>query len=205
MKKNCFTRKIVLGVLAIIAAIVVNVSPCLAADEKPEFREYVSQGNYFKCSIPSGWSEYSPGFGLSAEEKKVYGITLFGPPGQGRVAPTISIRYYAPGNLLHKTMERFIGVHSASIFGLAAEGTSYSEVRQILIADREAKAFERKSIRYIGEKRSMNPEKIFLFEDFIVVPAGQGFYVLELSVPYESRNSYTGIFANVVKSFRPEQ
>jgi hypothetical protein len=196
--------KIVSAVLAFMAAISVHPALCFALDTKPEFREYVSQGSYFKCSVPAGWSVYDPGFGLSAEEKKVYGLTLFGPPNGSRVSSTISIYYYAPGNLLHKTMDLFVRRHAAPVPGLAAEGASYGEVRRIMIAGREAKTFERKNIRFIGE-RSMNPDKVALFEDFIVVPAlkDAGFYVLELSVPDEAKNRYTGIFEHVVKSFLP--
>lgn len=171
-----------------------------------KFVEYVSSGNYFKCSIPADWSVYEPGFGLSAEEKKVYGVTLCGPPNSGPVAPLISLHYYTPGNLLHKTMDIFIRRHSGPVLGFVTKGKSYGEVRQIEIAGRVAKIFERIDIRFIGE-RTINPPKVSIFEKFIVIPAvkDEGFYVLKLSVPNETKDKYTEIFGKTVKSFLPEK
>ena len=204
MNKNSFIGKILSGILIIIAVITFKPSVSIGLDKIPKFVEYVSSGNYFKCSIPADWSVYDPGFGLSEEEKKVYGITLFGPQNGSPVSPLISMHYYAPGNLLHKTMDRFIRIHSEPVFGVASEGQSYGKVRQIKIAGREAKTFERIDIRFIGE-RAINMPKMLLFEKFIVIPARKdaGFYVLELSVPDAAKDKYTVIFAEVVKSFLP--
>ena len=206
MNETCFARKIVSGVLAFIAVIALYPVLCTGLDEKPEWKEYVSQGNYFTCSIPADWSEYDPGFGLSQDEKKVYGLTLFGPRGESKVPPTISVHYYAPGNLLHKTMAKFIRTHSEPIFDTVSEGDSYGEIDSIQLAGRKATTFTRMNVRYVG-KRSIKPEKIVLFEHFIVVPDSrdEGFYVVELSVPSAIKTKYTTIFENVVKSFLPER
>lgn len=206
MNKNSFTGKIVSGVLIIIAVITFKPSVSTGIDKMPEFVEYVSSGNYFKCNIPADWSVYDPVFGLSAEEKKVYGVTLFGPQDGSKVPPVISIHYYAPGNLLHKTMDIFVRIHSGPVLGFVLEGKSYGEVRQIEIAGREAKTFERIDIRFIGE-RAINPPRVSIFEKFVVIPARKdgGFYVLELSVPVETKDKYTGIFEESVKSFLPEK
>jgi len=206
MNKNSFIGKILSGILIIIAVITFKPSVSIGLDKIPKFVEYVSSGNYFKCSIPADWSVYDPVFGLSAQEKKVYGVTLFGPQNGSPVSPVISIHYYAPGNPLHKTMNRFIRIHSGPILGLVSEGKSYGEVRQIEIAGREAKTFERIDIRFIGE-RAINMPRVSIFEKFIVIPArkDEGFYVLELSVPDETKNKYTRIFEEAVKSFLPEK
>lgn len=206
MNKNSFIEKILSGVLIIIAVITFKPSVSIGLDKMPKFVEYVSSGNYFKCSIPADWSVYDPVFGLSEEEKKVYGITLFGPQNGSRVSPVISIHYYAPGNLLHKTMDIFVRIHSGPVLGFVLEGKSYGEVRQIEIAGREAKTFERIDIRFIGE-RAINPPRVSIFEKFVVIPDRKdgGFYVLELSVPVETKDKYTGIFEESVKSFLPEK
>ena len=206
MNKNSLVGKILSGVLIIIAVIAFKPSVSTGLDEMPKFVEYVSSGNYFKCSIPADWSVYDPVFGLSAEEKKVYGVTLFGPQNGSPVSPVISIHYYAPGNLLHKTMDRFVRLHSGPVLGFVLEGKSYGEVRQIEIAGREAKTFERIDIKFIGHE-VMNPPRVSIFEKFIVIPArkDEGFYVLELSVPDETKDKYKGIFEESVKSFLPER
>lgn len=206
MNKSSFIGKIVSGVLIIIAMIAFKPSVAIGLDEMPKFVEYVSSGNYFKCNIPADWSVYDPGFGLSEEEKKVYGVTLFGPQNGSQVSTLISIHYYAPGNSLHKTMDKFVRIHSGSILGLEIEGQSYGKIRQIKIAGREAKTFERIDIRFIGE-RAINMPKVSIYENFIVIPArkDEGFYVLELSVPKEIKDKYKGIFEETVKSFLPER
>jgi len=152
MNKNSFIGKLLSGVLIIIAVTAFKPPVSIGLDKVPKFVEYVSSGNYFKCSIPADWSVYDPVFGLSAEEKKVYGVTLSGPQNGSPVSPVISIHYYAPGNLLHKTMDRFVRIHSGPVFGFVSEGKSYGEVRQIEIAGRESKTFERIDIRFIGRK-----------------------------------------------------
>ncbi len=86
-----------LSAILVIIAMAVYPSPAAPSmNKQAEFREYTSQGNYFRCSVPRGWSEYHQSFGLSQEEKKVYGVTLFGPSDGGPVPPTISLHYYAP-------------------------------------------------------------------------------------------------------------
>jgi hypothetical protein len=191
---------------AVLVCIAMAAHPVLshALDEQPQFREYVSRGDHFTCSIPGAWSEYQPGFGLSQEEKKVYGVTLFGPSEGGPFPPTISVHYYAPGNLLHRTMAKFIKTHAEPVLGTPSEGESYGEPRSTVIAGRQAKIFERMNIRYTGG-RTLNPGKVTLFESFAVIPdeSNEGFYVLELSVPAGSRSKYTGTFEMVIKSFRP--
>jgi hypothetical protein len=206
MNNNSFIGKIVSGVLMLIAVMAFKPSVSAGADTVPKYAEYVSSGNYFKCSIPADWSVYDTGFGLSAEEKKVYGVTLFGPNNGSPVSPVISIHYYAPGNLLHKTMDKFVRIHSEPVFGLPSEGQSYGKVREITIAGREAKAFERIDMRFVGE-RVINMPRVSIFEKFIVIPArkDEGFYVLKLSVPVEMKDKHTGIFEESVKSFLPER
>ena len=171
MNKNAMAHKTLLVLLIFIA--IIGVHPVLsgALDEQRGSREYVSQGDHFTCTVPAGWSEYHPTFGLSQEEKKVYGVTLFGPPDGSPVSPTISIHYYGPGNLLHKTMDKFIRTHSQTFSGGTLDDQSYGEIRPTPIAGRQAKAFERTNVRYIGE-RSLNPDIVSVFERFAVIPDG---------------------------------
>lgn len=207
MKHQSFAAKIIAVISIMIAVTASKSSVSMGSDEGPKFLEYVSSGNYFKCSIPAGWSAYHQVFGLSEEEKKVYGVALFGPQeNTSPVGPAISIHYYAPGNLLHKTMDIFIRRHSGPVLGVAEERESYGEVREIELAGRKAKTFERRKIRLIGH-RAINMPEVLLFERFIIIPASkdEGFYVLKLSVPAEIKEKYTGIFGETAKSFSPER
>ena len=196
--------KLFSGVLVMIAVTAFKPCTSIGLDEIQTFVEYVSYGNYFKCRIPANWSVFTPGFGLSEEEKKVYGVTLFGPQNGSPVSPLISMHYYAPGNLLHKTMDRFVRIHAGPVFGVASEEESFGKIQQIKIAGREAKTFERIDIRFIG-KHVINQPKVQVFERFIIIPArdDEGFYVLKLSVPKEIKDKYKEIFEESVKSFLP--
>jgi hypothetical protein len=191
MNKNGFIGKALSGVLIVIAVMTLHPSVCAGSDRTPKFIEYVSSGSYFKCSIPANWSVYDLVFGLSAEEKKVFGVTLLGPQNGRPVVPEISVHYYAPGNLLHKTMDRFIRLHSEPVFDSQLEGESHGKVRQVEIVGRKAKAFERISVRFVG-KRALNMPKVSIFEKYVVVPAGngEGFYVLKFSVFDKEKDQY---------------
>lgn len=206
MSKNTIGWKIFTGVLMIMALIIFMPAFSPAADRMPQFTLHKSAGDYFQCKIPADWSIYEPGFGLSAEEKKVYGVTILGPQNGSPVRPLISVHYYAPGNLLHKTMEVFIRRHSGPVLGFVSEGKSYGEVREIELDGRKAKTFDRIDVRFIGE-RSLHPLKVSMFEKFIVVLDGkdEGFYALKLSVPAAEKDNYTGIFEETVKSFLPKK
>lgn len=193
------------GILVMIVVMTFHSAVSSALDKAQKFKEYASFGNYFQCSIPEDWSVYPPGFGLSEEEKKVYGVILVGPQSKSPIAPLMSIHYYAPGNLLHNTMDLFIRRHSRSNLGIAIEGKSYGQIQEMEVAGRQAKTFERIDIRFIGE-RVINPTKVPIYEKFVTIPAGSGdgFYVLKLSVPAEMKDAYKGLFEVTVKSFLPK-
>lgn len=205
MNNNSFVGKIVSVALLISAVIVLDPSVSTGLDEKPKFVEYVSSGKYFKCNIPAGWSVYKPGFGLSAEEKKIYGVTLVGPQNGSPFPPEISIHYYAPGNLMDN-MDKYVRIHSITDVGSAEKGQPYGEVRQMTIAGREAMVFEVIDIRSI-KKRTINSPKHSIYEKYIVLPAmmEDGYYALKLSVFNERKDKYTGIFEESVRSFLPDR
>lgn len=206
MKEKSLNDLISFVILATVTIIAFMPSVAPGVDRMPKFALHKSAGDYFQCKIPADWSIYEPGFGLSAEEKKVYGVTLFGPPNGRPVAPVISVHYYEPGNLLHKTMERFIRTHAEPVLGFVAEGRSYGKVRETELAGRKAQTFERIDIRFIGE-RALHPLKVSIFEKFIVIPdkKNEGFYVLKLSVPAAAKDKYAGIFEVIAESFLPQR
>ncbi len=203
MKKSVYIGKLLSGLL-LLTSITGNAAVSMESD-RAQYKDYVSSGNYFQCRIPAGWGVYHPGFGLSEKEKKVYGITLTGPRNDGPLSPVISIHYYAPGNLLHKTMDVYIRRHSGPNLNFETEGKSYGNVSEVEIAGRKAKIFERIDIRFVGE-RVLNPTKVPVYEKFVTVPAksGEGFYALRLSVPARIKDASLELFEGTVKSFLPE-
>ncbi len=202
MKKSVFIGKLLSGLFLFIA-ITCNAAAS-AEPDRARYKDYVSSGNHFQCRIPADWSVDYPGFGLSEEEKKVYGVTLTGPQNDGPLSPIISVYYYAPGNLLHNTMDVYIRRHTASNLNFETEGKAYGKVSEVEIAGRKAKIFERTDIRLVGG-RVLNPTKVPVYEKFVTVSAksGEGFYVLRLSVPVRIKDEYPALFEETVKSFLP--
>ncbi|HOG07473.1 MAG: hypothetical protein M0P04_04765 [Syntrophales bacterium] len=198
--------RLLLFISIIIFTLLIFSAPVRSEAPAPSFKEYQSTGDYFSCHIPVDWNRYEPVFGLSEEEKKIYGLTLFGPTALPAAPPTFSVHYYAPGNRLHESMKKFVLVHAKPVLGFVAEGKSYGEVREIEFAGRKAQTFDRLDIRYIGE-RSLHPQKVSVFERFIVAPDEhhQGFYALKLSVPLDSKEEYLPIFDRLTKSFTPRK
>jgi hypothetical protein len=172
-------------------------------DEKPvAFEEYLSEGSYFKVILPSGWSKTEEGFGLSAEEKKVYGIDVLGPSSKDGIVSKISVHYYAPGNLLHKTMGTFITIHARPVLGVNLDGREYGQVKDDRVAGRPAKVFERRVYEYIPPD-AFKPKKIAVYERFVVMPSNKGFYVLRYSAPEDIAEKYQSVFEKGISSFEP--
>lgn len=207
MKNQKFNRNRILAAYIIIALTIFESSVCIALDKLPGFKNYISPGNYFKCLIPADWSMLDQTFGMSQEERKVYGVDIFdGSSGQLNRPAMISVYHFAPGNILHKTMDKYIKLHAEPVLGSVEEGESYGEVQQIEFMERKVNIFERTVIHFLIP-RSINSPKILVFEKFVVVPTkkDEGFYVLKLSAPSERKEKYTEIFEATVKSFFPEK
>jgi hypothetical protein len=204
-------------------AFVKNIFACLflpallltaaIASEKPgenpdAFEAYISDGSYFKCLLPKGWSRNeTPDY--SHDANRVYGIEVY--QGSSEQKAGISVKYYAKDNSLHKSAERFINAHSRPVFGgQEGEGEKYGLVKEILIKGVKAKTFER--VRYEFEDHVLdsasgrqyepiNPRKFPMTERFIVIPAKEGYYVLRYKASTDAVKSLEGIFQRVSDSF----
>jgi len=176
-------------------------------------------GEYFSCRIPARWWQEDYAFGLSAEEEKVFGVTLRAP--ESRMVPVkISVRYYAEGNLLYKSLDHFVTLHAQSIFG-PFESDHYGPLTKATISGREAVTFERRKNEFVAtpnledptedddsivyERRERMATPISVTERFIAVPAKSGFYVLRYSAPTEDFPEFVKIFEQVTASFEPLQ
>jgi hypothetical protein len=174
----------------------------ISEENSDAFEEYVSEGGYFKVSLPSTWGKTDESFGLSAEEKKVYGVDILGPSSNDGIASVIAVHYYAPGNLLYETMEGFINIHAQPALGVNLDGRKYGPVRGAVVAGRPAKVFERKVYEYIPPE-ALDPKKIAVYERYVVIPAQKGFYVLRYSAPEDIAEKYKPVFEKVISSFEP--
>ena len=181
------------------------VSLCLAAC--PVFAgggavgQAYTEENYFSVVFPSDWVKKDSGFGLSKDEKKVYGVEMFGPVSDG-LAVIIGVQYYAPENLVHKTPERFVKLHSQPALGVNLDGRVYGKVKSGKAGGCSTKVFERKVFEYLPPD-ALHPKKIPVYESFTVVPVKNGFYVLRYYAPMAIAKANLKAYEAVLASFKP--
>lgn len=173
-----------------------------AVPDKRTAQVLVSEGKFFEFAIPDGWGTIETTMGRSSEDKGIYGVDMIGPEEEGGIAPSISVKYFAKGNALFRSAELYLRIHSEPIPGLGIDGDEYGAVTDFQIAGRIAKSFDRKKHTFIGPKRiKMTP--IPVYERYIVLPAGENFYVLHYYSVYSSAKTNLPAFDSVVASFEP--
>ena len=162
---------------------------------------YTSPGGYFAITVPPGWTP-APAGGAPAAAKKIYGVDLLGAAPGKAPAPSITVKYYAKGNTLFKSVDEYVSLNSRPL-GEPEAGEQYSDVTDARVAGKKAYKFERKYTDY-NKPRTVPPETTVMFERHLVVPAGDGFYLLMYSAPFSSAKTLLPRFEAVVKSFRPK-
>ena len=177
---------------------------CLAAGpasgEAPAGQAY-TEGGYFSVVFPQGWVKKEKALGLSDDEKKVYGTEFFGPVADG-LAVRIGVHYYAPDNLVQKTPEKFIKLHSQSALGINLDGKVYGKVKPGKAGNYYAKVFDRKVFEY-EPQNALHPKKIHIYESFAVVPVKNGFFVLRYYAPLDLAKASLKSYESVLASFKP--
>jgi hypothetical protein len=214
-----------LFLLALLLSINVILEPTLAVAEPadPKGSKPVTVDSYFSCVIPADWSQGNSyaGYGLSPEEKKVYGVE-FSKYSWGPLPMRISVHYYAEGNLLHSTPELYLARKAHPV--VEQVGTyRYGEVFDTVVAGRPAKTFMRPYHQFVSAKplipgssqddpkddarvyegREMMARKVQFVERYVVVPADSGFYALVYSAPDDHFKEFVGVFDHLVDTFKP--
>jgi hypothetical protein len=184
--------------LIMAAALSFAAGPALAGASSGQV---YTEGKYFTVSIPAGWVKKDEGLGLSDAEKKVYGAEFFGPQA-GKFAVRIGVQYYAPGNLVHPTQEKFIKLHSGPALGVNLNGKVYGKVAKGKAGNYYAKVFERKTYEY-DPPTALEPKKIHIYEKFYVVPVKRGFFVLRYYAPMDLAKANLKQYEDLVASFKP--
>ncbi len=185
--------------------------------------ERVTVRNFFSCEVPAGWYKDTTHFGLTQDEKKVYGFSLTGPY-TGDIPLRISVHYYADGNLYHKSMKRYISTFSQPVLEVALEGSSYDHITKFTVSGREAGMFERTKNEYVPvsniirpsdeqakndprvyERREMKARPVPVRERFIVISAESGFYALRYTAQADRYQEFLPVFEKVTTSFNAMQ
>lgn len=189
-------KKIFLVTVLIFAAMVWFQEAC------PQAKTTYTEKGYFTVKMPAGWEKVEQIFGLSQEEKKVYGADFLGTGGSDGLPPRISVHFYAEGNIVHRTAEKYIKLHAESVFGVSLDGETYGPVKEGTVGGHRAKFFDRNTFEFIPPE-SIKQKKIPIYEKFAVVPAKNGFYVLSLYSPGGKSEANIKDYESVLKSFKP--
>jgi hypothetical protein len=163
--------------------------------------KYVSEGKYFECAIPGGWTRQETA-GQSASEKKAYGFEASGPRSPDGIALSVSVYYYGLGNTLYRSAEEFLRLKSKPVAGLQVEGEKYSAVKNVTVAGRAARQFDRTSVEFVPPNLA-HSKKIAVFERYAVITARQGFFVLSYYAPMDAAKANIKHYEALLASFKP--
>ena len=201
---NIITRVTIpyLSMKNIAASTLVLLFICLFARAAVHDSSYTyTEDGYFTVAIPIGWNKIESSFGLSQAEKKVFGAEFWGPQDNSGITSIISIHYYAPDNLLHKTAEKFIATHSMPVLKTAPDEKTYGAIRIEQIHQCSTSVFDRQTFTFIPP-HSMKQKKIPIYEKFYVLPVQNGFYVLKFYSSMSTTEKGLADFDNVLYSFK---
>lgn len=164
--------------------------------------QQISDIKQFKVSVPAEWSRYSQAFGLSPEEKGVFEVMVFGPESEDGIRSEISIAYYAPGNLIHKSAEIYIKRHEQPIDSLSP-AEQYSKIKKEKIGEHSAWIFDSQRNELLPPN-TFNPKYIQVYEHYVVISAKEGFFVLHYHTGLDHKEEIKKIFETVLDSFYPK-
>lgn len=197
--------RIVLILLTGMPALPLQAEPSPPSSAAPSRHTPLSAANFFRYQVPAGWSAIPEHpFGLSAEEKKVFAVTLHGPL-RGEIPLRISAAYYAQGNLLYKSVAQYVRIFSPVSPAAGAEADAQGQARSITVSGREARMFERERKEFMPMHRPISPNDspsrddprvyerrgemmaraVPVRERFVVIPGKAGFHALRYSAAAE--------------------
>ncbi len=163
------------------------------------FSEYSSEGGLFKAQVPSDWQSGSGAPGSGAAESSA---DFAGPTDLQGGRSWIAVTYYGPDHP-RMTMAKFMELNSKMDPVLHLPGEVYGPVKDITVAGRAAKTFDRKTFDYVPPY-AVHSIKIPVFERFTVVPGLKGgFYTIALHAPEDLADQLLPKYEKVVAGFSP--
>lgn len=176
-----------------------------------------STADFFRYQIPPGWTVMSDHpFGLSADEKKVFAVSLQG-PWRGEMPARISATYYAAGNLLHKSLEHYLRIFAPTSPGAGPE----TGIRPVTVSGKAAMRFERERKEFMPMHPRIGPDDspprddprvyerrgelmaraVPVRERFVVIPGKAGFHALRYSAEAKDYQEFLPDFEKLAATF----
>jgi hypothetical protein len=149
----------------------------------------------FSCVPPAGWEVTRD----RAKEGKtrIQKLELAG-PGADKAPVLIYAAFYGAGNTSFAGYEDFIERNSKNILGeTVSETEKFSPVKKITLSGKKAFKFDSEIKEYLHPE-SKSEESVVIKEDFYVVPAGDGFFVLHYYSPASAFKKHLPVFKKFV-------
>jgi len=173
-------------------------SACAGNTPAPGDRKVHREGKYFEAVLPAGWTAVpAAGYGLSPAEKKVYGVELAGPAAGAR----ISAHYYAPDNLMDKTPEKYMRVHSLPEGAAPAALPALPKAADGKVGGRKARVFVNITHERGADRTLDGAAEVW--EAFAVIPLKKGYYALRYSAPAGQYAGQLPVFEAFLSGFKP--
>ena len=202
-----------LGLLALPpgpgAAVTVAAVACIPGERT----SYTSPDHSFTILVPRDWEKSETGHPYG-DLTRITGVRLTGPSGPEGVPDLISVLHYS-GEHLFRTPEQFIQAQLNSMGRIDYDREA--PVTSIKTAGRSAKTFRIKTFQLVylpwPEPPPMNDGVVYelspphrqvdLLDQYIVLPASQGYFVLRYRAPETRYKEDQVLFEGVVGSFQP--
>lgn len=193
----------------------------LSARPSLEAGQALSIDGHFSLVAPAGWGSADATAGLSADEKRAWGLTLHG-PSRAEISVRIAAHYYGNGGLQYRSIDHYLNVFAKPALGVALAGSEFGSVADITLAGRSAKVFERLKNEFVPlgnpidradkperqdprvyERREMMARPVPVRERFVVIPAAGGFFALRYTAGQADYEAFLPDFEKVLASFVP--
>ena len=175
---------------------------------------YEAKDKVFTAQIPNGWSKLESRFDYAGKDDNVTGIKLQGPQNKLGANAKISVIYYEYGGFFSDYKEYIELVQNSPTRENIPKKERYKHIK---VGAKKAISFEIKTFELIFEQ-SINKlpdtgadykfvppyKKVSMLEEYIVVPAKRGFFVLCYEAPVDIRKECTPLFGKVIKSIHFE-
>ncbi len=154
---------------------------------------------YFDCRAPKGWwPHHDPDY--SAKISKTFGVNIVGPKAPGGGLVSIDAVYYAPGNGTHSTPKAFIKAVGMLDGDIHLPGEKATPPSPAVYKGLAATRFTRSTFDFVRVSDT-SEKQVAVEEEYLVVPARKGFYVLEFRAPPEVFKENRQAYEAFLRSF----
>ncbi len=174
------------------------------------YEKYASQENYFSVAIPRDWERKEKNHPYG-DLTKISGIRLTGPKNKDGASVTLSVLYYH-GDGIFPTYGKFMITTLNSM--VRTDYDRGNVITDTTIAGMEAKAFHIRTFALIylpmGNQTPLLDGLVYeivppyirvnMIQEYCVIPAKKGFYVLHYDAPEDVADDYRGVFATAKAS-----